>query len=119
MTFLASSSADTELRNPITGLAGCCARATTDHAAALPSPAMNSRRRILISPADRGGAYRGGGSKGTGSPSRLHAKGCPAEPDAASPRKAAGAFRSGRAPWEPQARRTHGRPRLAEGGHTL
>jgi hypothetical protein len=25
---------------------GCCARATTGHAVALPSPAMNSRRRI-------------------------------------------------------------------------
>jgi hypothetical protein len=33
--------------DPITGIAGCCARATTGHAAALPSAAMNSRRRIL------------------------------------------------------------------------
>jgi hypothetical protein len=34
-------------RNPMVGtLAACCARAITDHAAALPSPAMNSRRRI-------------------------------------------------------------------------
>ena len=33
-------------RNPITGIAGCCARAASGHAAALPSPAMNSRRRI-------------------------------------------------------------------------
>src|SRR6516162_4221020 len=32
--------------NPITGIAGCCARATTGHATALPSPAMNSRRRM-------------------------------------------------------------------------
>ena len=37
------------LRNPITGTAACCARATTGHAAALPSPAMNSRRRIHLS----------------------------------------------------------------------
>ena len=34
------------LRNPITGIVSCCARATTGHAAALPSPAMNSRRLI-------------------------------------------------------------------------
>ncbi len=31
---------------PTTGIAGFCARATSGHAAALPSPAMNSRRRI-------------------------------------------------------------------------
>ena len=45
----------------------CCARAATGHAAALPSPAMNSRRRIsnasdLISRT----AYRGPGRMGTG-----------------------------------------------------
>src|SRR5262249_11043236 len=34
------------LKLPITGSAGCCARAANGHAAALPSPAMNSRRRI-------------------------------------------------------------------------
>jgi len=34
-------------QDPITGIAGCCARAASGHAAAvLPSPAMNSRRRI-------------------------------------------------------------------------
>jgi hypothetical protein len=33
------------LRNPITG-AACCAWATNGHAAKLPNPAMNSRRRI-------------------------------------------------------------------------
>jgi hypothetical protein len=33
------------LSNPITGIAACCARAATGHAAALPIPAMNSRRR--------------------------------------------------------------------------
>jgi hypothetical protein len=39
---------------PINGTAArCCARATTVHAAALPSPATNSRRRILDPPADR------------------------------------------------------------------
>jgi hypothetical protein len=34
------------LRNPISGDAGCCARAASGHAAAPPSPAMNSLRRI-------------------------------------------------------------------------
>jgi hypothetical protein len=34
------------LRYPITGTVGCCARATIGHAAALPRPAMNVRRRI-------------------------------------------------------------------------
>jgi hypothetical protein len=33
------------------GSAGCCARAASGHAAALPSPAMNSLRSINISPA--------------------------------------------------------------------
>jgi hypothetical protein len=46
MMNLLVSSADWELRYPITGVVGCCARATTGHAAALPSPAMNSRRLI-------------------------------------------------------------------------
>jgi hypothetical protein len=32
------------LRNPITGIAGCCARAASGHAAAPPSSEMNSRR---------------------------------------------------------------------------
>jgi hypothetical protein len=32
------------LRYPITGIAGCCARAAIDHAAALPSSVMTSRR---------------------------------------------------------------------------
>src|SRR6516165_9478483 len=40
------SSADRGLRNPMTGTAACCARATTGDAAALPSPAMNSLRSI-------------------------------------------------------------------------
>ena len=33
-------------RNPITGIAGCCARAASGHAAAPPRRLMNSRRRI-------------------------------------------------------------------------
>ena len=37
---------DWALRYPITGIVGCCARAASGLAAALPSPAMNSRRRI-------------------------------------------------------------------------
>ena len=35
---------DTLLRNPITGIAGCCARAASGHAAAPPSSPMNVRR---------------------------------------------------------------------------
>ena len=37
-------------RNPITGIAAYCARATSGHVAALPSPAMNARRRMAIPP---------------------------------------------------------------------
>jgi hypothetical protein len=36
----------TLVSHPIIGIAGCCALAATGHAAVLPSPAMNSRRRI-------------------------------------------------------------------------
>ena len=43
------SSADSGLRNPITGIPDCCACATSGHAATPPSPAMKSRRRILES----------------------------------------------------------------------
>ena len=39
-------SGDPGLRNPITGIAGCCARAANGHAAAPPISVMNSRRRI-------------------------------------------------------------------------
>jgi hypothetical protein len=49
------------LRPPI-HLLGCLrrwARAVSGHAAALPSPAMNSRRRIRDLPRSIGGAYRG------------------------------------------------------------
>jgi hypothetical protein len=42
----AEASADPPSTNPITGIGACCPRATTGHAAALPNPAMNSRRRI-------------------------------------------------------------------------
>ena len=38
-------SGDAALRNPITGTAGCCARAASGHAAAAPpSSVINSRR---------------------------------------------------------------------------
>jgi len=37
-------SGDEEWRNPITGIAGCCARAASGHAAAPPSRVMNARR---------------------------------------------------------------------------
>jgi hypothetical protein len=37
---------DPLLKNPTAGIAGCCAGAESGHAAALPSAAMNSRRRI-------------------------------------------------------------------------
>src|SRR5207248_2412437 len=37
-------------RNPTTGIDGCCPRAPSGHAAALPSRAMNSRRLIRLPP---------------------------------------------------------------------
>src|SRR6476646_10094929 len=41
------SSGDLALRNPITGIAGCCARAASGHAATVPPRSvMNWRRRI-------------------------------------------------------------------------
>jgi hypothetical protein len=60
------SSADRALRNPTTGTAGCCARTASGHAAALPSPAMNCRRRIGHASSRYGAAYRGQGRMGTG-----------------------------------------------------
>ena len=45
-------------------------RTTTGQAAALPSPAMDSRRRIRHLPRWIRGDYRGAGCKGTGSPPR-------------------------------------------------
>jgi hypothetical protein len=44
------SQADAPLRNPITGSAGCCARAASGHAAALPRSAMKLRRLMQHSP---------------------------------------------------------------------
>src|SRR6516225_9004922 len=38
--------ADVLLRNPTTGIAACCARAASGHAAAPPSSVMNSRRLL-------------------------------------------------------------------------
>jgi hypothetical protein len=52
--------------NPITGIAGCCARATTGHAAALPSPAINSRRRIGYPPSRFIGSLSWPGMQGNG-----------------------------------------------------
>jgi hypothetical protein len=43
-TRFAESSSDLALRNPITGIAGCCPRAVRGHAAAPPSSVMKSRR---------------------------------------------------------------------------
>ena len=44
---MTDGSGDPALRNPITGIAGCCARAASGHAAAPPSSVMNSRRLTL------------------------------------------------------------------------
>src|SRR5262249_26633093 len=38
------------LRSPITGIAGCCARAASGHEAAPPMSVMNARRFIIRSP---------------------------------------------------------------------
>jgi len=48
-TRLAFSSGDPACRNPITGTAGCCARAASGHAAAAPNRVMNWRRFMMIS----------------------------------------------------------------------
>src|SRR5262245_26762719 len=45
-TRCASDVSDRPLRKPTTGTAGCCARATSGHAAAPPMSVMNSRRLI-------------------------------------------------------------------------
>jgi hypothetical protein len=48
-TTRAESSADRELKNPIAGNAGCCARAASGHAAAAPpSVAKNFRRPMWL-----------------------------------------------------------------------
>jgi hypothetical protein len=48
-TTRAESSADRELKKPITGIAGCCARAASGQAAALATSVMSSRR-LMCSP---------------------------------------------------------------------
>jgi hypothetical protein len=45
-TRLAFGSGEPECRNPTTGIAGCCPRAVSGHAAAPPRSVMNSRRLI-------------------------------------------------------------------------
>jgi hypothetical protein len=40
--------ADTLLRNPINGIAGCCALAASGHAAAAPNVAKNIRRSMWL-----------------------------------------------------------------------
>ena len=52
-TRLTYPAGDALLRNPTTGIAGCCARAAMGSAAVPASPAMNSRRRIIRSPRRR------------------------------------------------------------------
>jgi hypothetical protein len=47
---------DLRSRNPITGIAGCCARAASGQAAAPPMSLMNSRRLLIRSPRRRGRA---------------------------------------------------------------
>jgi hypothetical protein len=41
-------SAELGLKNPITGITACCARAASGHVAALPMYAMNSRRLMSL-----------------------------------------------------------------------
>ena len=49
-------SGDLGLRNPITGIAGCCARAASGHAAAAPPSSVMNSRRFIRSPRRRGRA---------------------------------------------------------------
>jgi hypothetical protein len=49
--------------SPTTGSAGCCARTASGNAAAPPSPAINSRRRIIY-PSAESIDYRGWGHTG-------------------------------------------------------
>ena len=51
-------SGDVALRNPITGIAGCCARAASGHAAAAPPSSVMNSRRLIRSPRRRGRARR-------------------------------------------------------------
>ena len=52
----AMPSGDWLLRNPITGIAGCCARAASGHAAAAPPSSVMNSRRFIRSPRRRGRA---------------------------------------------------------------
>ena len=55
-----SSTAVVLLRNPITGIAGCCARTASGHAAAAPpSSVMNSRRSHSITSSARASSVGG------------------------------------------------------------
>ena len=55
-----TASGDTAWRNPITGIAGCCARAASGHAAAAPpSSVMNSRRLHSITSSARASSVGG------------------------------------------------------------
>src|SRR6266566_4452984 len=68
----ANSSGDAALRKPITGIAGCCARAASGHvAAAPPRSVMNSRRFVCRESSILSGD---GGSVMTVSPSRPEAR---------------------------------------------
>ena len=50
------SSSDRPLKNPITGIAGCCARAASGQAAAAPPSSVMNSRRFIRSPRRRGRA---------------------------------------------------------------
>ena len=53
---MTGSSATQAPRNPITGIAGCCARAASGHAAAAPPSSVMNSRRFIRSPRRRGRA---------------------------------------------------------------
>ena len=58
-----SRSGDRLLRKPITGIAGCCARAASGHAAAAPPSSVMNSRRFIRSPRRRGRAASAGLSR--------------------------------------------------------
>jgi hypothetical protein len=71
MTLVAMLFGDRVLRNPITGDVGCCARAASGHATAVPPrSAMNLRRFNCILPLPAGliAGYRIGGDQSAGRP---------------------------------------------------
>jgi hypothetical protein len=45
------------LRKPITGVAGCCARAASGHATAAPPTSVMNSRRLTVSPPQAKTAY--------------------------------------------------------------